>query len=132
MFRELCGDESLKNVVILTNMWGQVEPAIGEARERELADDDLFFRPALLKGAKMFRHDQTLNCAERVIRHLMRKTPEILQIQREIVDENKDILQTAAGGELNRELIAQMDRHKAEMATLQREWQGVFESSEAP
>ena len=124
MFRELCGDSSLKNVVILTNMWGEVNQDVGEARERELANDDLFFKPVLEKGARMIRHDHTLASAQKVLRYFFNNRPAVLQIQREIVDEKKDILQTAAGEELNRELIEQMQRHKREMQDLQKEWQG--------
>ena len=36
VFRQLCGDEALTNVAIVTNMWENVEPATGVAREKEL------------------------------------------------------------------------------------------------
>lgn len=39
MFRKLCGEESLENVLIVTNMWGLVEQSRGEAREKELMED---------------------------------------------------------------------------------------------
>jgi len=48
MFRELCGDSTLKNVILVTNMWGDVSGSVGEARERELARE--FFKP-VLEGA---------------------------------------------------------------------------------
>jgi hypothetical protein len=35
MFRELCGDSTLKNVILVTNMWGDVPQDVGEAREEE-------------------------------------------------------------------------------------------------
>ncbi|KAG2018162.1 TKL/TKL-ccin protein kinase [Coprinopsis cinerea AmutBmut pab1-1] len=123
MFRQLCGESTLKNVVILTNMWGQVNPEVGEARERELATDPLFFKPVLDKGAQMLRHDNTPESAQRVLRYIIGNHPLTLQIQRELVDEGKDILQTAAGEELNRELLAQLKKHEADMADLQREMQ---------
>ena len=85
MFRELCGDSGLKNVVILTNMWGQVTKDVGEARERELATDNLFFKPVLDKGAQMLRHDHTLASAQKVLRYFFNNQPAVLQIQREIV-----------------------------------------------
>jgi enoyl-CoA hydratase/carnithine racemase len=124
MFRQLCGDSTLKNVIILTNMWGHVGNDVGEARERELASDELFFKPVLEKGAQMLRHDQTLESAQAIIKRLLDNNPLVLQIQREIVDENKDISQTSAGTELNKELAAEMERHRKEMLDLQEEWQG--------
>ncbi|KAJ3498496.1 hypothetical protein NLJ89_g10213 [Agrocybe chaxingu] len=36
MFHELCGDSTLKNVVILTNMWGEVSREVGEARDTDI------------------------------------------------------------------------------------------------
>jgi hypothetical protein len=36
MFRELCGESTLRNVLIVTNMWSQVAPDLGEMREKEL------------------------------------------------------------------------------------------------
>ena len=42
MFRELCGDSSLKNVILVTNMWGEVSEAVGETREQELTTN--FFK----------------------------------------------------------------------------------------
>ncbi|KAJ2928361.1 hypothetical protein H1R20_g8715, partial [Candolleomyces eurysporus] len=130
MFRELCGDSTLKNVIILTNMWGQVGTDVGEARERELASDDLFFKPVLEKGAQMLRHDHTLESAQAIIKRLLDNNPLVLQIQREIVDEKKDILQTSAGTELNKELLAEMERHRKEMIDLQDEWQAAMNAKD--
>ncbi|KAG5220558.1 Lanosterol alpha-demethylase [Salix suchowensis] len=36
MLRHLCGEKTLKNLAIVTNMWGEVPAAVGEARERSL------------------------------------------------------------------------------------------------
>lgn len=130
MFRELCGDSTLKNVVIVTNMWGQVSEEVGEARERELASDDLFFKPVLDKGAKMLRHDNTVPSAQNILRHLLNNHPLPLQIQRELVDQGKDILETAAGEELNRELTAQLKKHQEEMKQLQVEIQEAMKAKD--
>ena len=126
MFRELCGDKTLKNVVILTNMWGEVRPELGEARERELSSDPLFFKPVLEKGARMMRHDASLQSAQEVVRFFLNRKAEVLQIQREIVVEKKDILQTRAGEELNKELLAQMEKHQREMQQLQEDLRGMY------
>ena len=57
MFREPCGETSLKNVVLVTNMWGDVSHDIGEAHEGELASN--FLEPALDRGAQLVRHHNT-------------------------------------------------------------------------
>lgn len=119
MFRKLCGDETLENVIIVTNMWSQVTPEEGNAREAELRNDNLLFKPVLAKGAGMLRHNNTAESAAAILMHLINNTPLTLRIQRELVDEKKDISQTAAGAELDRELVKLMEKHKREMAETQ-------------
>ncbi|KAF4597537.1 hypothetical protein EYR40_007999 [Pleurotus pulmonarius] len=121
MFRELCGDTTLRNVVIVTNMWGEVSLDVGEAREEELKTRDIFFKPVLDKGAQMKRHENTFNSACAIMRCIAFKAPLALRIQRELVDEKKDITETAAGAELGRELHEQAMRYKAEQRKLQEE-----------
>jgi len=53
MFRKLCGEETLRNVLIVTTMWGIVPVPQAEAREKELASDDLLFKSVIDKGARM-------------------------------------------------------------------------------
>ena len=124
MFRTLCGEAALKNVAIVTNMWGGVEPEVGYAREAELRREDIFFKPALEKGARMARHTNTVPSAETIIR-LFNNQPLPLQIQRELIDEQKDIVETSAGQELNRELNAQIRKHQEEIRAIAEEMEMV-------
>ena len=119
MFRELCGDTTLRNVLLVTNMWGEVSRDVGESRENELASN--FFKPVLDKGAQMVRHYNTVQSAHDIIRRIMANRPVVLQIQRELVDEHKDIVDTAAGEAVNRELNEQIRRHQAELKVVQGE-----------
>ncbi|KAF5376652.1 hypothetical protein D9615_007813 [Tricholomella constricta] len=117
MFRNLCGDKSLKNVVIATNMWGEVDFQVGQAREKELASKDIFFKSVLDKGARLVRHDHTLHSARTILRSFVGQRPQALQIQHEL-DEGMDISQTSAGKELNRDLTEQIAQHRKEMQVL--------------
>ena len=119
MFRELCGDSTLKNVILVTNMWEGVSQDVGEAREEELATN--FFKPALDKGAQLARNRNTAQSAHDIIRRIIRNQPAALQIQRELVDEGKSITDTAAGEAINKELNEYIRRHQAEMKALQEE-----------
>ncbi|KAF9650766.1 hypothetical protein BDM02DRAFT_3111513 [Thelephora ganbajun] len=119
MFRELCGDSTLKNVILVTNMWGEVTEDVGEARERELTTN--FFKPVLDKGAQLARHRNTAESAYYTIRCIMKNQPTALQIQRELVDEGKDIIDTAAGEAVNKELNEQIRRHQVELKAVQEE-----------
>ncbi|KAM6490517.1 P-loop containing nucleoside triphosphate hydrolase protein [Amanita muscaria] len=125
MFRQLCGDDNLKNVLIVTNMWGEVDPQIGLARENELSSTDIFFKPALERGAQFLRHDNTIESAYDIIRQVMKNHPITFQIQEELVDQKKDISETAAGIELNKELHEQAERHHKEIVELQKEMRGT-------
>lgn len=100
MFKKLCGEKTLRNVVLVTNMWGQVDHAKGEAREHELATDTILFKPLLDAGAQMMRHDDTLESAHRILSRFVDNQPEPLAIQREVVDEGKLVEGTSAGVEL--------------------------------
>lgn len=130
MFRKLCGDDALKNIIIVTNMWGQVSPEIGMAREKELASDDILFKPVLDKGAVMLRHDNTLSSAQTIIRRIISNHPKVLKIQRELVDERKDISQTDAGVELNRELAELAKKHREELAQVQKEMKAALDAKD--
>lgn len=128
IFRELCGETSLKNVILVTNMWGEVSIEVGEARERELASN--FLKPALDKGAQMARHHNTEQSAHEVIRRIMTNHPVALQIQLELVDQRKDISDTAAGGAVNAELEKEKKRHEAEVKKAQEEKARILREKE--
>ena len=119
MFRELCGDKTLKNVVLVTNMWGEVSPEDGQDREDQLSGD--FFKSVLDKGAQMVRHHNTAESAHDIIRRIIDNHPAVLQIQHELVDEQKDIVDTAAGEIINKELNELMRRHQVELKKVQEE-----------
>ena len=128
MFRELCGDTTLKNVVLVTNMWGEVSHDVGESREDELSNN--FFKPVLDKGARMVRHHNTAQSAHDIIRMITKNRPLVLQIQRELVDEHKDIVDTAAGEAVNKELNEQIRRHQAQLKTVQEEMMQALEEKD--
>lgn len=119
MFRELCGDTTLKNVVIVTNMWGEVSQDIGEAREKELATN--FFKPVLDKGARLVRHHNTAHSAREIIRSITKNVPMPLQIQRELVEEGKDVPHTTAGETINKELNEKIRQHEADLKDVHEE-----------
>lgn len=121
MLRQLCGDDTLRNVVIVTNMWDHVQQEKGIAREEELQSDELLFRPVLEKGARMLRHDNTTASARAIVRQLAKGQPRTLRIQEELVEQKKDITQTAAGVELQGELSVLMKKHRKELEAVREE-----------
>lgn len=130
LLRGLCGDESLSNVVLVTNMWGEVTLDRGATRELQLATDDNFFKPVLQRGATMARHTNTVDSAQAILLRLIHNKPVTLRIQRELVDEGKDISETTAGQELLREQNALIDKHTAQLAEIQKDMEEALSAKD--
>ncbi|KAI6142752.1 P-loop containing nucleoside triphosphate hydrolase protein [Pisolithus tinctorius] len=114
-FRELCGEDAFKNIVIVTNMWRDDELEICNKRENELATDDKFYKAVLEGGGKMVRHDGTVASAKAIVRQLINKGNVALASQREIIDEHKEFSGTAVGKELTRALKEQAEQYGTEL-----------------
>lgn len=116
MFQELCGREAYKNVLMVTNMWSDInEDAL--AREQELREKDIFFKPILENGALLLRHMNDQESAHKIIHNLTGTEPVVLRIQSELAAVN-DITQTSAYAQLNRELMEQAERNRQELQKL--------------
>ncbi|KAG2058604.1 hypothetical protein BDR06DRAFT_929414 [Suillus hirtellus] len=124
MFRELCGESTLRNVLIVTNMWSEVASDLGEMREKELENN--FFKGILDKGARMLRHEGTQESTHRILRYLIHNQPATLLIQKELVNEHKNIVQTSAGSELTRVLNEQRERHEEVVAQLRKDMEAAI------
>ncbi|KAF7353274.1 hypothetical protein MSAN_01515300 [Mycena sanguinolenta] len=71
MFKELCGAETFKNVVVLTTFWDSVSEAQGQKREDELTKGSKFFKDLIAGGAHLMRHDRrTLGNTLQVLRQI--------------------------------------------------------------
>ena len=116
MFRSLCGEKTMQNVLIVTNMWGEVPDSVGATREAELKTSPALFKPVIDQGARMVRHHNTLCSAQDALQHLVSNTPVAIQIQAEIVEQHKGVEHTAASAVLETEEIERARRaHEAEM-----------------
>ncbi len=118
LFRKLCGDKTLKNVIITTNMWNQVELDVGEARELELMTDEILFKPVLDGGAHMRRHNGSQQSALEILGEIVANHPKALLIQEELVDQKKDITETTAAEELDRGIMELKRRQEKELLEL--------------
>ena len=108
MFSELCSDTTLRNLVLVTNMWTTVSREAGEALEKELPTH--LFKLPLGKGAQMARYIDTAQSAHDIIRRITKNYQVTRSIQRELVGGNKGITDTKAGEAVNRELNGQTGR----------------------
>ena len=114
IFKKLCGKDALKNVVLVTNMWGRVTIPQGKAREQQLKDN--YFKSALAKGAKLLRYDDTLESAHEILRKILENKRVVLKIQTELIDKRmKDVDRTEAGMEVNREIHEALGKFRKEI-----------------
>ena len=128
MFRELCGEKTLKNVVLMTTMWGRVTPQRGADREQQLKDKH--FKAAIEKGAHICRYKDTPESARKILRTILENKPVVLKIQHELIDQHKEIGQTSAGEELNREIREVVEKHQNEMRELEERMQRAVEEKD--
>lgn len=128
MFRKLVGDEALSNVLLASTHWTRVSAEEGARRESDLRDK--FWKPLMDNGATMTRHAGDEASAMALLNGLVDKTRVVLDIQRELVDEGKALIDTAAGSALNEELIALQRRHQAELRRVRDEMEDAIRQSD--
>jgi DNA repair exonuclease SbcCD ATPase subunit len=134
MFRDLCGDEPMKNVIFITTGWklcndsGRSEIAI--QKENQLATERLFWEPMLRRGAQMARFEDTKQSAVEIVMKLVPKRPIVLQIQHELVDERKDLIDTTAGATVNAEIKRLEAKYRQQLVEIQEEMAQALKSQD--
>jgi hypothetical protein len=95
MFQRLCGPEALKNVVLLTTFWDELERQdIGLAREKHLSE--LFWKPLIDSGSRVERFDPpSYERAWEIVDRFPPATGIPLAIQVEMVDEHKKLWESS-------------------------------------
>jgi len=126
MFKKLCGPGALKNVFLTTTQWSNVDQAAGEIRESSISGDPNFWGRLIDKGATVQRFYGTRESGLGLIVKMMQNQPEALDIQDQIVEQRKTIVETDAGQWINAELIAQEKKYKEEIENLERERQAAI------
>jgi hypothetical protein len=109
----------MKNVAIVTTMWAKVTRDEGEWREQELRTDERFFKPALDEQAKLARYHNTEDSAREILCTMLKNNPLALSIQREVIDDHKDLHDTMAGKEIqsqSHELICKANEEAQKLA----------------
>ncbi|KAH0202371.1 hypothetical protein KCU99_g4611, partial [Aureobasidium melanogenum] len=127
MFRKLCGDESLQTVVLGTTMWSHADDH-AEERLQELQNTAAFWGDMMAKGSRVFRHDDSRASAMKVISYILdqRKTT-VLQIQRQMVDEGKSLIETSAGKELEKVLLQERERFEKRLKAAREEMEEAIQ-----
>ncbi|KAL7270430.1 hypothetical protein RUND412_006869 [Rhizina undulata] len=114
MFRTLCGDNNLTNVVLVTSMWDNVAADVGQRRERELISTGNFWGGMIRMGARAARWDKTTKSARDIVLKIVHLAPIVLLIQDELNTYNT-LENTTAGKEVQRNLEKEMANWREEM-----------------
>lgn len=118
IFKELCGETALGNVILASTRWDLVKESEGAHREQQLRSD--FWSNMISKGSYMTRFQGDRDSAIALVSQLLGSNNVVLDIQRQIVDEGKTLAQTGAGAVVNGEIgtqIAQAQRDLADSVT---------------
>ena len=121
MFQKLVGEDSMKNVVLVTTMWGKLQPSDdGDARVKQLTETGKFWGGMISSGARHERYDGTVEDALGIIHMMVDNAPCKLQIQEEL-DNGQTLADTAAGKEVADRLETLKVHHAEEIAGLKQE-----------
>ncbi|KAJ8114619.1 hypothetical protein OPT61_g3546 [Boeremia exigua] len=122
MFRALCGESSLEAVVLATTRWEKVDQDEGLDREQQLKTNPQMWQRMIQHGSKVMRQNNDAVSANTILQYLIRRRkPVTLDIQRELVDNKKDLNETSAGQELHAELERQKREYERQLAELRQE-----------
>ncbi|KAJ7780607.1 P-loop containing nucleoside triphosphate hydrolase protein [Mycena maculata] len=130
MFQKLCGEDVFINVAIVTTRWDQEDETIATARFAELKAKP--FKSIIAGGANVFRHDHSDHSGARnILRGFIGRTAKPLLIQREMASEGKQLSDTTAGQELQRDVLQQVERYRREMEALHEEMEQSYGDDES-
>ncbi|KAK3325120.1 hypothetical protein B0H66DRAFT_615568 [Apodospora peruviana] len=124
ILRKVCGPESYGGIVLVTNMWGEINghergTRMAKQREVELQKPE-FWGPMIERGSRMVRHDGTKESAMKIVQSLVDKDAHCvpLDIQRELAIENKPLSETQAGQYVQMETLRTKERYERELVDL--------------
>ncbi|XEV01460.1 hypothetical protein FSHL1_006747 [Fusarium sambucinum] len=142
MVKAMCGFSSYSSLALATTMWtisnSGAERSSLQARETQLAQNGKFFSEFINQGAKLFRHADNVRAqdsARSITAHLIKqsdiRTPEVLRLQREIIDEGKAIGDTEAGIIIAQDVYKVRKEGERRLQQLEKEMRRVAESDAA-
>ncbi|PON28999.1 hypothetical protein TGAM01_v202107 [Trichoderma gamsii] len=125
ILQNLCGADAFDRVVLATTMWSTLDSVeggheIGLQRCEELRHPE-FWGEMVQKKSIMKEHDGSLASAFSIISELIDKEGDVvLNIQRQMVDQNLSLDETDAGRYLQKDLIEAREKYEQEIAELKK------------
>ncbi len=124
VFQKLCGPQCFSQVALVSTMWqelgGAQAQALGEEREAELRGNVNFWGAMNQGGSRTFRHFGKRKSAEEVFQwFLSLRHKVVLNIQRELVEDELTLDQTEAGKFLQETSARVKEKYEREILQLQ-------------
>ena len=116
MFQNLCGNEALKNVVLVTTMWDEVEEEEGSNRETELSTT--YWNAMIESGCHTSRFYNDIESAWDIVSQFQDARCSVL-LQRELVDLHLQLTETSAAKILFSFLIEFIKKMKELLAQIE-------------
>ncbi|KAF5002779.1 hypothetical protein FDECE_10524 [Fusarium decemcellulare] len=119
VLEDLVGDDALKNVILVSTMWNMLRPQDRKraaAREQELLDE--FWGPMIEKGSYITQFDGTPDSAYALVFQLAGRESVVLDVQKQLVDQDQSILETAAGSTLLHKLEKDYEDYQLKLIDL--------------
>jgi hypothetical protein len=129
IFQKMCGQSAFPSIMLVSTMWEELRPenggtSIGERREAELRSNDRFWGTMEKGGSRIARHNGTASSAKAILSQMVHQKKVVLEIQRQMVDENLSLVKTVAGEFLERSFTEARKQQEEEL-------RGMKESMEA-
>lgn len=118
IFKKICGNLALKNVILVSTRWSEVDETVGAQREQQLRDD--FWAYMLGHGASMARFTGPRESAMVIASQLIGKRDIVLDLQRELVEEKKQLKETVAGSYVQDDLSEMKQQFQKELQDLEK------------
>ncbi|KAF2034235.1 P-loop containing nucleoside triphosphate hydrolase protein, partial [Setomelanomma holmii] len=118
IFRKICGETALENVLLVTSRWHEIDGSTGADRERQLKDK--FWVYMLGHGSNISRFHGDRPSAVSLVSQLLCKDTVVLQLQKELVDEGKNLDDTVAGSYVSDSLEKLKKQYQDELISLER------------
>lgn len=136
MFQQLCGTKNLGSVILATTHWSDKEGKRypedeGQRKVKQLIETEEFWGGMVARGSRVERHDGTKESARNIISNLVdRKIRVVLDIQKQLVDQNKSLEDTDAGQALQSELIKERKISEAKLADLKLDMESALQEKD--
>ena len=122
LFKSLVGENFMKNVLLTTTHWSRVTLEEGERREQELRDSENFWKELLGRGATLTRYEGDRQSGFELLRKIVPYKPRVLDIQHELVNQRKNLVETSAGRAIKEEMRRMQGKHEEDMKILKDEF----------